>query len=131
MRLAVVPSAAVAPDDPDDAGTYCIIIEAYFPGANNALTAPIGYFQDMCGGGERPQRVEHVVSAGDRELHGHAADAGPGVGGGHRRDDAAHRLRRPTSRSVASSFTWSPSFSGCEVSHTPTFEPAPLYQNSQ
>ena len=41
--------------NPDDAGTYCIIIEAYFPGANNALTAPIGYFQDMCGGGERQE----------------------------------------------------------------------------
>ena len=41
--------------NPDDAGTYCIIIEAYFPGANNALTSPIGYFQDMCGGGERQE----------------------------------------------------------------------------
>ena len=41
--------------NPDDAGTYCIVIEAYFPGANNALTAPIAYFQDRCGGGERQE----------------------------------------------------------------------------
>ena len=41
--------------NPDDAGTYCIQIEAYFPGANNALTSPIGYAQDLCGGGERQE----------------------------------------------------------------------------
>ena len=41
--------------NPDDAGTYCIQIEAYFPGANNAITTPVGYFQDLCGGGERQE----------------------------------------------------------------------------
>ncbi len=40
--------------NPDGAGgAYCIIIEAYHPGANNVLTTPVGYVQDVCAGGER------------------------------------------------------------------------------
>ena len=39
--------------NPNEAGTYCVIIEAYYPGANNALTQAVGYVQDVCGGGER------------------------------------------------------------------------------
>lgn len=41
--------------NPNEAGAYCIVIEAYFPGANNALTTPVGYFQDVCGGVERSE----------------------------------------------------------------------------
>jgi hypothetical protein len=41
--------------NPNDAGAYCIVIEAYFPGANNAITTPVGYAQDVCGGGERTE----------------------------------------------------------------------------
>ena len=39
------------PDGPG--GTYCVIIEAYHPGANNALTTPVGYVEDRCGGTAR------------------------------------------------------------------------------
>ena len=40
--------------NPDGAGgAYCLIFEVYHPGANNALTTPVGYFQDTCAGGER------------------------------------------------------------------------------
>lgn len=39
------------PDGPG--GAYCINIEVYHPGANNALTTPVAYAQDTCGGGER------------------------------------------------------------------------------
>jgi hypothetical protein len=39
--------------NPDGAnGAYCILVEAYFPGANNALTAPIAQLIDECNGGE-------------------------------------------------------------------------------
>lgn len=38
------------PDGPG--GSYCIIIEALFPGANNALTAPEAWFRDTCAGGD-------------------------------------------------------------------------------
>lgn len=38
--------------NPDDAGTYCLTFEVYHPGANNALTSPVGYFRDVCAGGE-------------------------------------------------------------------------------
>ncbi len=38
--------------NPDEAGTYCLTFEVYHPGANNALTAPVGYFRDVCAGGE-------------------------------------------------------------------------------
>ncbi|MEA2432771.1 MAG: hypothetical protein QOG54_228 [Actinomycetota bacterium] len=33
-------------------GTYCLRFEAYYPGANNALTAAEAYFFDDCAGGE-------------------------------------------------------------------------------
>lgn len=38
------------PDGTD--GAYCILVEAYFPGANNALTAPMAHLVDDCNGGE-------------------------------------------------------------------------------
>ena len=39
--------------NPDGAnGAYCILVEAYFPGANNALTAPMAHLVDECNGGE-------------------------------------------------------------------------------
>lgn len=40
-----------------DGGTYCINIEAYHPGANNALTAPVGYLRDCAGGEAVPVKV--------------------------------------------------------------------------
>ena len=36
--------------NPDAAGTYCLEFHAYFPGANNALTAPYGHVHDICAG---------------------------------------------------------------------------------
>ena len=40
--------------NPDGAGgSYCIIIEAYHPGANNALAKAVGYVQDVCAGTDR------------------------------------------------------------------------------
>ena len=39
------------PDGPG--GAYCIVIEAYHPGANNVLAQAVGYVQDVCAGGER------------------------------------------------------------------------------
>lgn len=33
-------------------GAHCILVEAYFPGANNALTAPMAHVVDDCNGGE-------------------------------------------------------------------------------
>lgn len=38
--------------NPDDAGTHCLEFEAYFPGANNTLTAAKGVFEDVCAGAE-------------------------------------------------------------------------------
>jgi hypothetical protein len=39
--------------NPDGAnGAYCIAVEAYFPGANNALTTPMAHLVDECNGGE-------------------------------------------------------------------------------
>lgn len=39
--------------NPDGAnGAYCIAVEAYFPGGNNALTAPMAHLVDECNGGE-------------------------------------------------------------------------------
>lgn len=39
--------------NPDGAnGAYCILVEAYFPGANNALTAPMAQLIDECNGSE-------------------------------------------------------------------------------
>jgi hypothetical protein len=35
-----------------DGGNYCISIEAYHPGANNALTAAMAHLVDECNGGE-------------------------------------------------------------------------------
>lgn len=39
--------------NPDGAGgTYCLFFEAFFPGANNALTEAKAQFRDACEGGE-------------------------------------------------------------------------------
>ena len=38
--------------NPDAAGTYCVNIEAYHPGANNVITTPVAYLRDACAGGE-------------------------------------------------------------------------------
>jgi hypothetical protein len=39
--------------NPDGAGgAYCLAFEVYHPGANNALTAPVGYLRDTCAGGD-------------------------------------------------------------------------------
>lgn len=38
--------------NPDSTGAYCLNIEAYFPGANNALTQGVAYLRDCEGGGE-------------------------------------------------------------------------------
>jgi hypothetical protein len=39
--------------NPDGAnGAHCIVIEAYHPGANNALTAPMAHLVDECNGNE-------------------------------------------------------------------------------
>lgn len=38
--------------NPDATGTYCLTFEVYHPGANNALTTAVGYFRDVCAGGE-------------------------------------------------------------------------------
>lgn len=39
--------------NPDETtGTYCLAFEVYHPGANNALTTPVGYLRDNCGGSE-------------------------------------------------------------------------------
>lgn len=39
--------------NPDGAGgSYCLLFEAMFSGANNVLTAPEAYFRDTCTGGE-------------------------------------------------------------------------------
>ena len=38
--------------NPDDSGTYCLNIEAYHPGANNALSEPVAFLRDACAGGE-------------------------------------------------------------------------------
>ena len=40
--------------NPDGSGgSYCLEFLAFHPGANNALSAPIGYAQDLCEGGDR------------------------------------------------------------------------------
>lgn len=38
--------------NPDDAGNYCTLVEAFYPGANNNLTQPVAHFVDECEGGE-------------------------------------------------------------------------------
>ena len=39
--------------NPDGAGgAHCLSFEVYHPGANNAITTPVGYFRDTCAGGE-------------------------------------------------------------------------------
>lgn len=38
--------------NPDDAGTYCLVFEAFHPGANNVLTTAKAHFKDVCEGGE-------------------------------------------------------------------------------
>ena len=38
------------PDGP--AGTHCIVLEAFFPGAGNDLSAPVGQLRDTCAGGD-------------------------------------------------------------------------------
>lgn len=38
--------------NPDATGQYCLTFEVYHPGANNALTTAVGYFRDVCAGGE-------------------------------------------------------------------------------
>lgn len=35
-----------------DGGAYCILIEAYYPGANNVLTEGVAYLRDTCEGGD-------------------------------------------------------------------------------
>lgn len=56
--------------NPDDGGSYCLIFEAYHPGANNVLTAARGSFTDACEGGDP---VEFEVMGGrlviPRKLH--------------------------------------------------------------
>lgn len=51
----VAPPAATAVGfrvrfNPDDAGTHCITVEAFFPGANNNLTEGVAHFHDVCAG---------------------------------------------------------------------------------
>lgn len=38
--------------NPDATGSHCILIEAFFPGANNNLTTGVAHFKDACAGGE-------------------------------------------------------------------------------
>ena len=38
--------------NPGDAGSHCIYIEAFYPGANNILTAPVAQLRDTCAGGD-------------------------------------------------------------------------------
>lgn len=38
--------------NPDDAGDHCILIEAFFPGANNVLTGAKAHLIDSCAGGD-------------------------------------------------------------------------------
>ena len=38
------------PDGPG--GTHCVIVEAFWPGAGNDLTAPKGHVRDACAGGD-------------------------------------------------------------------------------
>ncbi len=38
--------------NPDDAGDHCILVEAFFPGANNVLTGPKAHLIDSCAGGD-------------------------------------------------------------------------------
>lgn len=37
--------------NPDDAGTHCVVIEAFHPGTNGLMT-PVAQFRDACAGGE-------------------------------------------------------------------------------
>ena len=43
--------------NPDDAGNYCLLFEAFHPGANNALTSAKGHFIDACADAE-PVEIE-------------------------------------------------------------------------
>lgn len=43
--------------NPDDAGTYCLVVEAFYSGATNDLTAAEAYVRDVCEGGD-PVQVE-------------------------------------------------------------------------
>jgi hypothetical protein len=38
--------------NPDAAGTYCLFFEAFYPGANNNLTAGVAHLRDACEGGD-------------------------------------------------------------------------------
>ena len=39
--------------NPDGAGgTHCLLFEAFYPGANNNLTAGVGHVKDVCAGGD-------------------------------------------------------------------------------
>ena len=38
--------------NPDDGGNYCVLIEAYYPGANNALSQAVAFLRDTCEGGD-------------------------------------------------------------------------------
>jgi hypothetical protein len=38
--------------NPDSTGTHCLLFEAFFPGANNALTTGEAQFRNTCTGGE-------------------------------------------------------------------------------
>jgi len=38
--------------NPDSTGTHCLLFEAFFPGANNALTAGEAQFRNACTGGD-------------------------------------------------------------------------------
>lgn len=43
--------------NPDSTGTHCLLFEAFFPGANNVLTAPEAQFRNACTGGD-PVKVD-------------------------------------------------------------------------
>jgi hypothetical protein len=43
--------------NPDSTGSHCLLFEAFFPGANNALTAGEAQFRNACTG-EDPTKVE-------------------------------------------------------------------------
>jgi hypothetical protein len=38
--------------NPDDAGTHCLVLEAFYPGATNDLTAAQAHLRDACAGGD-------------------------------------------------------------------------------
>ena len=54
--------------NPDATGTHCLLFEAFFPGANNALTAGEAQFRNACTGDVTPVEVLGTTITVPRKL---------------------------------------------------------------